>query len=90
MTDYDLSDLSQRSILIKNKFRCPRDARLRSNVFAAEELVHVLSTSVHGLEMPVGECPYIARGACPLLCPWSARCFVYRTCTTELYCNVGT
>ena len=24
--------------------------------------MHVLSTSVHGLEMPVGECPCIARG----------------------------
>ena len=49
------------------KFRCQRDARLRSNVFAAaaEEYVRVLSTSVHGLEMPVGECPCIARGACP-------------------------
>ena len=34
-------------------------------------------TSVHGLEMPVGECPCIARGACPFLCPWSAWCFVY-------------
>ena len=45
------------------KFRCPRDARIRSNVFAAEEYVRVLTTSVHGLEMPVGECPCIARGA---------------------------
>jgi len=27
--------------------------------------VRVLSTSVHGLEMPVDECPCIARGACP-------------------------
>jgi len=27
--------------------------------------VRVISTSMHGLEMPVGECPCIARGACP-------------------------
>ena len=56
--------------------------------------MRVLSISVHGLEMPVGECPCIARGACPFLCPWSAWCFVYRTSahvqirTTVLY--VGT
>jgi len=50
--------------------------------------VHVLSTSVRGLEMPVGECLCIARGACPFLCPWSALCVCLlhiRTCTTELY-----
>ena len=41
--------------------------------------MRVLSTSVHGLEMPVGECPCIARDACPVLCPWSAWCFVYCT-----------
>ena len=39
--------------------------------------MRVLSTSVRGLEMPVGECLCIARGACPFLCPWSAWCFVY-------------
>ena len=39
--------------------------------------MRVLSTSVHGLEMPVGECPCIARGACPFLCPWSAWSFVF-------------
>ena len=51
--------------------------------------MRVLSTSVHGLEIPVGECPCIARGAYPFLCPWSAWCFVYctsaHTCTTNLY-----
>jgi len=44
-------------------------------VFVAEEEVHVLRTSVRGLEMPVVECPSYARGACPFLCPWSALCF---------------
>jgi hypothetical protein len=50
--------------------------------------VRVLSTSVHGLEMPVGECPCSARGTCPFLCPWSALCFCLLhicTCTTNLY-----
>ena len=58
--------------------------------------MRVLSISVHGLEMPVVECPCIARGACPFLCPWSAWCFVYCTSahvqqirTTVLYV-VGT
>jgi len=41
--------------------------------------VHVLSTLVRGLEIPVGECLCIARGACPFLCPWAAWCFVYCT-----------
>ena len=48
----------------------------------------VLSTTVRGLEMPVGECLCIARGACPFVCPWSALCVCLlhiRTCTTELY-----
>ena len=63
------------------KFRCPRDARLRSNVFAAEKQARVLSTSVRGLEMPVDEYPSCARGACPFLCPWSALCF----CLLHMY-----
>jgi hypothetical protein len=70
------------------KFGCPRDARFESNVFVAEEEVHVLRTSVRGLEMPVVECPSYARGACPFLCPWSRGppcVFVYCTCTTNLY-----
>jgi hypothetical protein len=45
--------------------------------------VRVLSTSVHGLEMPVDERHCIARGACPFLCLWSAWCFVY--CTSAMY-----
>ena len=65
----------------KNKFRCPRDARLLSNVFAAETLARVLSTSVRGLEMPVNERPSCARGACPFLCPWSALC----SCLLHMY-----
>ena len=55
--------------------------------------MHVLSTSVHGLEMPVGECPCIARGACPLLCPWVVRLVFYLPHMynrTVLYCTVGT
>ena len=63
------------------KFGCPRDARFESNVFVAEEEVHVLRTSVRGLEMPVDECPSSARGACPFLCPWSALCF----CLLHMY-----
>jgi len=63
------------------KFGCPRDARFESNVFVAEEEVHVLRTSVRGLEMPVVECPSYARGACPFLCPWSALCF----CLLHMY-----
>jgi hypothetical protein len=47
--------------------------------------VRVLRTSVHGLEMPVGEFPSCARGARPFLCPWSALFSVYCTCTTNLY-----
>ena len=56
--------------------------------------MRVLSTSVRGLEMPVGECPCIARGTCPFLCPWSAWYFVYCTsahvqqiCTTVQDCR---
>ena len=55
--------------------------------------MRVLRTSVHGLEMPVGERPYIARGACPFLCPWSALCFcllyMYNR-SVLLYSSVGT
>ena len=60
--------------------------------------MRVLSTSVHGLEMPVDECPHSARGACPFLCPWSALCsclllHMYKKsvqyCTTvQLYSSV--
>jgi len=46
--------------------------------------VHVLSTSVSGLEMAVDECPSCARGACPFLCPWSALCF----CLLHMYKNL--
>ena len=67
--------------LKSDKFGCPRDARFGSNVFVAEEEVHVLRTSVRGLEMPVVECPSYARGACPFLCPWSALCF----CLLHMY-----
>jgi hypothetical protein len=63
-----------RNSIYQYKFRCPRDARFRGNLFAAEEEVRVLSTSVHGLEMSVDEFPHSARGACPFLCPWSALC----------------
>jgi len=55
--------------------------------------VRVLSTSVHGLEMPVGECPSCARGACPFLCPWSSLCFclLHMYNRSVLYCStVGT
>ena len=47
-----------------------------------------------GLEMPVDECPCIARGSCPFLFPWSALCLCLLhicTCTTNLYYStVGT
>jgi len=44
-------------------------------------LVRVLSTLVRGLEMPVNEFPYGARGACPFLCSWSALCI----CLLHMY-----
>ena len=46
-------------------------------MFVAEEEVHVLRTSVRGLEMPVVRVPSCARGP-PCV-------FVYCTCTTNLY-----
>ena len=56
--------------LVQYKFRCPRDARIRSNVFTAGQQVCIVITSVRGLEMPVDECPHTQYPWCvPLLVP---------------------
>ena len=47
--------------------------------------MRVLGTSVLGLEMPVDECPYIARGACPFLCPCVVRLVFLFTAHLHMY-----
>jgi hypothetical protein len=85
------------TVCTQHKFRRPRDARFRSNVFAAEysrcrcvvRFLLFLAPQCAALR-----CPWISALEVPVLCvPSCARgppcVFVYcKSCTTELYCTV--
>jgi len=67
---------------ILNKFRCPRNARLRGNVFAAflaPQCAALRCPWMGALLVPVVRVPSCARGP-PCV-------FVYCTCTAKLYCS---
>jgi len=85
---YVVHEITKILLQSTSQVKVPARCTVSEQCVCCEVGVRARSTSVRGLEMPVGECPYSSRGAC-LLCARGPPCdFFYCTCTTELYCTV--